>query len=190
VIPVTDDIPRDRLPIVTLALLAAIAIAFPVAGLDGSVFAVLANLLFLWLLGPTVEDALGRVRFAAFLVAGGGVAALAQLALGADGHVALAGATGAVAAVLGAYLRLYPWGRVLAVVLAIVFSTIVALPLAAVLGAWAALQVALAVLAGPATLLAAQGVAFALGMAVARPLATRVKTPEVLLARGRAAALS
>ncbi len=186
-IPVTDDIPRDRLPVVTFALLAAIAVVFPVAGLEGGVVAVLADLLFLWLLGPTVEDALGRPRFAAFLAAGGGLAALVQLGLGGDGHAAIAGATGAVAAVLGAYVRLYPWGRVLAVVLAVLFSTIVAVPLAAVLGAWAALQVALAALGGPAALLAAQAVAFALGAAAARPLAVQVKTPEVLVARGRAA---
>ena len=183
----TDDIPRDRLPIVTLAALLAIAVAFPVAGLDGGVVAVLANLLFLWLLGPTIEDALGRLRFAAFLVAGGALAAGVQLALGADGATALAGATGAVAAVLGAYLRLYPWGRVLTVVLAIVFSTIVALPLSVVLGAWLVVQIALAIVAGPTTLLAAQAAGFGLGLIAAPLLATRVKTPEALLARGRAA---
>jgi membrane associated rhomboid family serine protease len=79
---------------------------------------VLGNMLFLWIFGNNVEDALGRVRFLAFYVAGGFAAALVQawatLHLGGvvDASIPTVGASGAIAAVLGAYLVLLPHARV------------------------------------------------------------------------------
>jgi membrane associated rhomboid family serine protease len=79
---------------------------------------VLGNMLFLWIFGNNVEDALGRVRFLVFYLAGGFVAALAQawvtLHMGAvvDASIPTVGASGAIAAVLGAYLVLLPHARV------------------------------------------------------------------------------
>jgi membrane associated rhomboid family serine protease len=79
---------------------------------------VLGNMLFLWIFGNNVEDALGRVRFLAFYLAGGFAAALVQawvtLHMGnvVDASIPTVGASGAIAAVLGAYLVLLPHARV------------------------------------------------------------------------------
>src|SRR6202008_548760 len=80
------------------------------------------NMLFLWIFGNNVEDALGRGRFLVFYVLGGLVATAAQsavtlvLANAADAGVPNLGASGAISAVLGAYLVLLPNARVLTLV--------------------------------------------------------------------------
>jgi membrane associated rhomboid family serine protease len=79
---------------------------------------VLGNMLFLWIFGNNVEDALGRVRFLVFYLASGFAAALVQawvtLHMGSvvDGSIPTVGASGAIAGVLGAYLVLLPHARV------------------------------------------------------------------------------
>ncbi|MCW3006843.1 MAG: rhomboid family intrarane serine protease, partial [Solirubrobacterales bacterium] len=96
--PVKDDIPTDRWPLVTIALILANVIVYLVAGAAtagdggvvpsdpsvgaafGSMFLhdgllhLLGNVLLLWLFGPSVEDAMGRVRYVLFYVVGGLVA--------------------------------------------------------------------------------------------------------------------
>jgi membrane associated rhomboid family serine protease len=107
-----------------------------------------SNLLFLWIFGNNVEDAMGRGRFTAFYLVSGVAAALAQvLASAASGSLdaPMVGASGAIAGVLAAYLRLFPGARVLT--LAFVF--VVWLPAWIVLGLWILSQV-LAVLGGGA----------------------------------------
>jgi membrane associated rhomboid family serine protease len=77
------------------------------------------NMLFLAVFGNNVEDAFGRLRYLLFYIAGGFVAAATQTAAtllagtGADARVPTLGASGAIAAVLGAYVVLYPNARVL-----------------------------------------------------------------------------
>lgn len=66
------------------------------------------NMLFLWIFGDNVEDAIGHVRYAAFYLFGGLLAAAAQLLIDPGSHVPMVGASGAIAAVLGAYVVLYP----------------------------------------------------------------------------------
>ena len=84
---------------------------------------ILGNMLFLAIFGKNVEDAFGHLRYLAFYVAGGFIATMTQAAvtLGAGStaaaHVPLLGASGAIAAVLGAYFVLYPRSRVLTLVL-------------------------------------------------------------------------
>jgi rhomboid family protein len=68
----------------------------------------LGNMLFLWIFGNNIEDRLGRVRFIVFYLLGGLVAAGAQFAAGPSSAVPTIGASGAIAAVLGGYLVLYP----------------------------------------------------------------------------------
>src|SRR6185437_6665785 len=83
---------------------------------------ILGNMLFLAIFGKNVEDAFGHLRYLALYVVGGFVAAMTQalvtLAFGtaADAHVPMLGASGAIAAVLGAYFILYPYSRVLTLV--------------------------------------------------------------------------
>jgi membrane associated rhomboid family serine protease len=66
------------------------------------------NMLFLWIFGDNVEDALGHARYAAFYVACGVAAALAQVAASPHAHVPMVGASGAISGVLAAYAVLYP----------------------------------------------------------------------------------
>ena len=106
--------------------------------MHGSWAHLLGNMLFLAIFGKNVEDAFGRGRYLAFYLAGGLAAAAAQTAttllFGTDAaaHVPVVGASGAIAAVLGAYFVLYPNSRVLTLVL--VFP--VRIPAFVYLGLW------------------------------------------------------
>lgn len=81
----------------------------------------LGNLWFLWIFGDNVEDRLGRFRYLAFYLAGGVVAALGQVAASPNSLVPTIGASGAIAAVLGAYLVLFPRTKVVAIILPLFF---------------------------------------------------------------------
>jgi len=100
-----------------------------------------ANLLYLWIFGNNVEDRLGRPGFLLFFLAGGIVAAFAQVAIDPRSDVPLVGASGAIAAVLGAYVALYPRARVLSIVFLVVFFQLTEVPAVLVLGLWFVLQV-------------------------------------------------
>jgi membrane associated rhomboid family serine protease len=100
-----------------------------------------ANLLYLWIFGNNVEDRLGRPAFLAFYLAGGIVAAFTQVAIDPGSDVPLVGASGAIAAVLGAYVVLYPRARVLSIVFLVVFFQLTEVPSIIVLGLWFVLQV-------------------------------------------------
>ena len=87
--------------------------------MHGSWLHIAGNMLFLWIFGNNIEDALGHVRFAVFYVLGGLAATASQtvVTLGwgspEDALIPNVGASGAIAAVLGAYILLYPRARVL-----------------------------------------------------------------------------
>lgn len=81
--------------------------------LHGNLWHLLVNLLFLWIFGANVEDRLGHARYLAFYLGGGLVATAAFAALDPTGVTPLVGASGAIAAVLGAYLICFPRARVL-----------------------------------------------------------------------------
>lgn len=202
-IPLSDDNPLDRTPVVTIALVAANVLAFlwqiDLLGVPGALasgglldhvtarltetalrggvipyeiltltdiypkdlvpppFTILtsmflhgglvhvgSNMLFLWIFGNNVEDALGRVRFALFYLACGVAAALVQViasAVTGDIEVPMVGASGAIAGVLGAYLVLFPRARVNALVIIFVFIRIIPVPAAVFIGLWFLLQV-------------------------------------------------
>ena len=109
--------------------------------MHGGVLHIAGNLLFLWIFGNNIEDAMGRVRFILFYLAGGVVAALAQFVVNTDSHVPTLGASGAIAAVLGGYALLYPRARVVTLIFIVFFATVITLPALLVLGLWFALQV-------------------------------------------------
>jgi membrane associated rhomboid family serine protease len=119
-------------------------------------------MVFLAIFGPTVEDALGRVRYPAFYLLGGLVALAAQLATDPNSTGPTLGASGAIAAVLGGYIVLYPRARVLTLVFIVFFVTIVEIPAIALLGVWFAEQAALGLarLAGAGRIGASEGVAY------------------------------
>ena len=107
--------------------------------LHGGLLHIGGNLLFLWVFGNNIEEAFGKVGFVLFYLAGGVVATLSHVALNADSSVALVGASGAIAAVMGAYLVLYPRARIRTLIL---FLLILVLNLQAwvVLSFWFVLQ--------------------------------------------------
>jgi membrane associated rhomboid family serine protease len=92
----------------------------------------LGNLLFLWVFGNNVEDRLGHLLFALFYLTGGVVASLAHVVVNASSTVPLVGASGAIAAVMGAYLVWFPHARVRT----LVFIVVMDLRAVWVLGIW------------------------------------------------------
>ena len=174
-LPLSDNMPARRFPVVTVALIVAnlaVWVLYELPDLEGAVahasfYAcdldntcnsplpwpvswltamfmhadwghLLGNMLFLAIFGKSVEDAFGRLRFLAFYVAGGFAATALQTAMtlffssDADARIPMLGASGAISAVLGAYLALYPHARIKTVVL--VF--IVQIPAWLYLGGW------------------------------------------------------
>jgi membrane associated rhomboid family serine protease len=124
--------------------------------LHGGWMHLLGNMLFLWIFGNNVEDAMGHIRFLLFYLACGTVAVFAQAVPAPDSTIPMIGASGAISGVLGAYLLLYPHARVLVLVPLGVLSRLVHLPALLVLGLWFALQLLSSFLADPD----APGVAF------------------------------
>lgn len=84
--------------------------------LHGGLLHIGGNMLYLWIFGNNIEDALGRVRFLVFYLACGLAASAAQVAIDPDSLIPNVGASGAIAGVLGAYFILYPNARVLSLV--------------------------------------------------------------------------
>jgi membrane associated rhomboid family serine protease len=188
VIPLKDDIPTRRFPIVTVGLIAINVIVYfvfehglwglgqtgnevvveygaipseitngqnlPGPGdqapfwltiwtsmfLHGSLIHLGGNMLFLWVFGNNIEDAMNRLVFVVFYLLGGLAALGLQVAMDPNSVVPTVGASGAIAAVLGAYARLYPRARVVTLIIIIIFFTVVTLPALLVLGLWFLLQ--------------------------------------------------
>ena len=107
----------------------------------GGLFHLLGNMLYLWVFGDNVEDAMGHVRFALFYLICGAAAGLAHALAEPSSQVPLVGASGAIAGVLGAYLVLYPNARVQVFVFFIIIITTVWVPASLVLGFWFLLQI-------------------------------------------------
>jgi rhomboid family protein len=187
VFPLRDNIPTDRFPLFTVALIVANVIVYvflqdgrlglpdngfggdwptptfaaipcEVTGADpcqtapggpstvvtlftsmfmhGSILHIGGNMLFLWIFGNNVEDSMGPVKFILFYVLGGLAADAGQILVDPGSNVPTIGASGAVAAVLGGYLILFPRARVVTLVFIIFFFTILELPAILFLGIW------------------------------------------------------
>jgi membrane associated rhomboid family serine protease len=108
--------------------------------MHGGLLHIAGNMLFLWIFGNNVEDSMGRPRFVAFYLLGGLAATLAQTLIDPNSAVPTIGASGAVAAVLGGYILLYPRARVVTLIFIIFFITVLELPAYIVLGLWFLLQ--------------------------------------------------
>ncbi len=108
--------------------------------LHGGWLHILGNMLFLWIFGNNVEDRLGRLPFLIFYLVGGITAALAQVVIDPHSSVPLVGASGAIAAALGAYIVLFPGARILSLVFLGFFYQLLEVPALIVLGLWFVLQ--------------------------------------------------
>jgi membrane associated rhomboid family serine protease len=159
--------------------------AFTAMFMHGGLVHIGGNMLFLWIFGNNIEDSMGRVRFLLFYLVGGLIALAVQVAVGPDSTTPTIGASGAIAAVLGAYLVLYPRARVLTLVIIIFFFTVIELPAVAVLVIWFALDALLPALGqightgsgtGGGVAYFAHFGGFIFGLLVIRLLATRKET--------------
>jgi membrane associated rhomboid family serine protease len=146
---------------------------------------IIGNMLFLWVFGNNVEDALGHVVFLLFYLMCGLAATLAQFATDTSAEVVNIGASGAIAGVLGGYLLLHPRARVLTAVPLILGVYLREIPAVIVLLSWFGLQIVSGsvALAGPDQ----GGIAyfahiggFAAGMLLVRPLSRRRRRRRAL----------
>jgi membrane associated rhomboid family serine protease len=97
---------------------------------------ILGNMVFLWAFGPAIEDAMGRFRYLAFYLVGGVVAMLAQVAGSPGSTVPCLGASGAIAAVMGAFIVIYPRDRIRTFVWILIFIRVTYIPAVVLIGVW------------------------------------------------------
>ena len=176
-IPIRDEIPTRRVPVINYLLIAANILVFVVQWLAGPYqeslvyqFALIpanltsglnlgditdiftgmfmhagilhlgGNMLYLWIFGDNVEDSMGAGKYLSFYLVGGGVASLTHILTNPGSQIPTVGASGAIAAVLGAYLVLYPQSRVLTIIPLGFFLRMTLVPASIVLGLWFVLQ--------------------------------------------------
>jgi membrane associated rhomboid family serine protease len=99
------------------------------------------NMLYLWIFGDNVEEALGHGRYLAVYLACGLVASLSHIAVGPDSMVPSLGASGAIAGVMGMYVVWFPKNRVLVLVVRVITT----MPASLVIGLWIVMQLVLGV---------------------------------------------
>jgi membrane associated rhomboid family serine protease len=150
--------------------------------MHGGFLHIIGNMLFLWIFGNNVEDAMGPLKFLVFYLLSGVAALALQVAFNTDSTVPTIGASGAIAGVLGGYILLYPRARVLTLIFLIFFVTFIEVPAVLVLGLWFLQQLYFGVadLSDPT----GGGVAyfahiggFAFGLIFIRVFATRARRP-------------
>jgi membrane associated rhomboid family serine protease len=176
-IPIRDEIPTRRVPVVNYMLIALNILVYLFQSMLGSQetalvyeFALIpyqvttrlslgditdiftsmfmhaglahigGNMLYLWIFGDNIEDRMGRGRYIMFYLVGGIVASLTHILTNPTSQIPTVGASGAIAAVLGAYLVLYPQSKVLTLVPLGFFIRMTMLPAVVVLGLWFVLQ--------------------------------------------------
>jgi membrane associated rhomboid family serine protease len=108
--------------------------------LHEGLFHLAGNMLYLWIFGNNVEDAMGRIRFIVFYLLCGMVAAVSHAMTNTQSLVPMIGASGAVSGILGAYLLLYPQARVLTLFTLGFFVRMIEVPAMIVLGFWLVFQ--------------------------------------------------
>ncbi len=141
------------------------------------------NMLFLWIFGNNVEDAMGPARFLIFYLLGGLAATALQIVVSPDSMTPNLGASGAVAGVLGGYILMYPRAKVVTLVFIVFLFTILELPAILFLGIWFLQQLVFGALQSSDTV-AGGGVAywahvggFVAGLALIRLFAKRRSRP-------------
>lgn len=101
---------------------------------------IIGNMVFLWAFGPEMEGAMGKGRYLIFYLLGGVIAMLAQIAGDPSSTVPCIGASGAIAAVMGAFIVTYPRDRIKSVLIIFVFITVRAIPAVVLIGFWFLIQ--------------------------------------------------
>ena len=119
---------------------------------------IIGNMIFLWAFGPEIEDLMAPGRYLAFYILGGVAAMLAQVVAAPASTVPALGASGAIAAVMGAFLVTYPRDRIRSLLVILVFVSVTYIPAALLIGVWFLIQF---LSLGAATGQPAGGVAYA-----------------------------
>ncbi len=101
---------------------------------------ILGNMIFLWAFGPTMEDSMTPIRFTAFYLLGGLVAMFAQMAAAPSSMIPTLGASGAIAAVMGAFLVTYPRDRIRSLLIIFFFIRVTFVPAILIIGFWFLIQ--------------------------------------------------
>ena len=104
--------------------------------MHGSWSHIIGNMIFLWAFAPEIEDAMGRGRYLVFYLVGGLVAMLVQVLADPHSTVPNLGASGAIAAVMGAFLVTYPRDQIRTLLFIFVFARIRFIPAALLIGFW------------------------------------------------------
>ena len=118
--------------------------------LHGGLLHLLGNMVFLWIFGNNVEDATGHLRFLVFYLACGAVAAFAHIVTHPASNVPMVGASGAISGVLGAYFLLFPFARIVTLVILGFFAQTIQIPAFFFLGFWFLMQFLSAAVSGGA----------------------------------------
>jgi rhomboid family protein len=108
--------------------------------MHGGVLHILGNMVYLWAFGPEIEDFLGKAMYISFYLAGGIIASLAQLVVNPTSTVPTLGASGAIAAVMGAFLVAFPHDRIRTLLFLGWFVTISLVPAILLVGFWFLIQ--------------------------------------------------
>ncbi|HLG21231.1 MAG TPA: rhomboid family intramembrane serine protease [Candidatus Manganitrophaceae bacterium] len=108
--------------------------------LHGGLMHLAGNMLYLWIFGNNIEEAMGRLRFTFFYFLCGVIAAMSHALTSAGSVVPMIGASGAISGILGAYILLYPHAQVLTLIPLGFFMRIMYIPAGWVLGLWFLLQ--------------------------------------------------
>ncbi len=141
------------------------------------------NMLYLWIFGDNVEDRLGPVKYLIFYLVGGAVASFVHFLTNPVSQIPTVGASGAIAAVLGAYLVLYPQSKIVTFIPIGFFMRLTVVPAVVVLGLWFVLQLFSGVMSfgGPdvgGTAFWAHIGGFVVGVVLAKLLASRQAPPN------------
>ncbi len=104
--------------------------------LHGGWFHFIGNMLYLWIFGDNVEDRIGHLRYLIFYLLCGLASGLVQLFIYPSSHLPIVGASGAIAGVMGGYLLLYPFARVVTLFFFFFFVQIIEIPALFFLGFW------------------------------------------------------
>lgn len=101
---------------------------------------IIGNMIFLWAFGPAMEDAMGHFSYLVFYLAGGLIAMMGQVLGSPNSHVSCLGASGAIAAVMGAFIVTYPRDRIRTLVWFLIFIRVTYIPALLLIGFWILIQ--------------------------------------------------
>ncbi|MGA8671526.1 MAG: rhomboid family intramembrane serine protease [Terracidiphilus sp.] len=108
--------------------------------MHGSWMHIIGNMIYLWAFGREIEDAMGSARFLFFYLAGGIVAMMAQILGDPLSRIPSLGASGAIAAVMGAFIITFPRDRIRTILFFFIFIRVTFIPAAFLIGFWFLIQ--------------------------------------------------